>query len=93
MYFLLVSFIIMPVFHSQTECDLASWFCTFVPLFIYMMSIILNNFNLFILNMNIISNMNSLNLLKIVTLTYTEKSYMPARGLEMSVDLEERHLL
>ena len=40
--------------------------------------------------MNIISNMNSLNLLKIVTLTYTEKSYMPARGLEMSVDMEER---
>jgi hypothetical protein len=28
--------------------------------------------------------------LKIVTLTYTEKSYMPARGLEMSVDMEER---
>jgi hypothetical protein len=90
MYFLLVSFIIMPVFHSQTECDLASWFCTFVPLFIYMMSIILSNFNLFI--KGIISNVDFLNL-KIVTLTYTEKIYMPARGLEMSVDLEERHLL
>ena len=80
----------MPVFHSQTECDLASWFCTFVPLFIYMMSIILSNFNLFI--KGIISNVDFLNL-KIVTLTYTEKIYMPARGLEMSVDLEERHLL
>ena len=55
-----------------------------------MMSIILSNFNLFI--KGIISNVDFLNL-KIVTLTYTEKSYMPARGLEMSVDMEERHLL